>query len=346
MFTAGPSNDTRRYSHFERDLAAATADQQRQANTVNESILSRDPLSGTLSRDETEALQERLNKVAAQQRQEEAPTAEGRSDLSNEEYSVGIDGVLNLLADHANQSNSGDDDNQIAAHQDFPEYRSVESRGRSPQRKVQGKTYRSYAEEQALPPPPPPPKPSRIEKRQLLIRKSRAAEAAEKSETILLLQGKTNPTTEDLISIVNELSEFKRKRKLNEKEVKRQARTNKWLSRQKDIPVPRKKVNLVQVEERVGKGRLQAQFTRCTDAANDHALRGREVDELPDEFFTTAYAHGQWLQYDDSVEWQPYEYYHGYFEGLTGRWIGNLTADGKRIYQRDGSIGPAYSGSN
>ena len=337
-----------RYSKFQRDLAAATAEQQRQANVVATQVHTAS--SGSLSRDETAHLTARLSQIAVDQhRQETAAEQDSQSDpieedLPDDEVDTESTGTLRRAAALA----ATDDDQEILPVQDFPAYRIAASTSTSPTKQRGVKiTYRDYLARDELPPPPPPPKLTRVDKRRHLVRQTRIAEAAEKTETILLLKGNRQPTDEDLIAVVSQLSDFNKKKRLTVKETKTRARTLRRLERHEAIPIPRRKVNLLNVERQVTRQVLQGQFTRCVQAENDHALRGRDPRDLPDVFFATEYAHGQWVQYEDhTVEWEPHQYYHGYFEGTTGRWIGHLTPDGKNIYLRDGSIGPEYSGFN
>lgn len=340
------TNTHPRYSKFERHFAAAAADQRQQADIVAARVQASS--SGSLSRDETTLLTARLSEIAVDQQHQEATEESSnqiQTDLINDnDFEVQSSGSIRRAAENAVQ----DQDPEILPVQDFPVYRRAASASTSPVRRRGEKvTYRDFLARQELPPPPPPPRPTRVEKRQQQARQNRIAEAAEKTETILKLKGIKNPTDEDLIAVISQLSDFKKKRQLTAKEGKTRARTLRRLERHEAIPIPRKKVNLLDVERRVTREVLQGQFRRCVEAENDHALRGRDPADLPELFFATDYAHGQWIQYEDStVEWEPHQYFHGYFDGSTGRWIGNLTPDGKRIYLRDGSVGPEYSGSN
>ena len=347
-----PSLQTR-YSKYQRQLTAVTAEQQRQADIVATRI--EGASSGSLSRDETALLTAKLSQIAVEQVQEASAEEDQdpfeRDDPIDEDSpeDVGADnkstGTLRRAAEAAEKEDTNPEGLSV---QEFPAYRRATSVTTSPVRRGRQKiTYNDYLAKQDLPPPPPPPRPTRIEKRRQLAYKSRIADIAEKTEAILFLKKKHNPTDEDLIAVVSQLSDFKKKKRLTEKEAKGRARTLRRLERYETIPIPRKRVNLLDVERQVSREVLQGQFRRCVEAENDHALRGRDPGDLPELFFATDYAHGQWIQYDDlTVEWEPHQYCHGYFEGSTGRWIGHLTPDGTRIYLRDGSIGPEYSGSN
>ena len=201
-------------------------------------------------------------------------------------------------------------------------------------------------------PPPPPPLPvviTKEEKRRKFALLSKVAESAERVQTLLYLKGKVNPTDDDLIAAISTFSQKEKEKRLTSTDDNRQNKRQKRLQQLDPIPFERKKINLLKVGTDIGANELQQHFIRCEQGNNNHARRGRDVKDLNSSFFETVYDHGRWTvdaDAPDGVRWSPNFYAHGYFEGERGRWIGHLTPDGKHIYQRNGCVGPAYSGSN
>ena len=204
------TNTHPRYSKFERHFAAAAADQRQQADIVAARVQASS--SGSLSRDETTLLTARLSEIAVDQQHQEATeesSSQIQTDLINDnDFEIQSYGSIRSAAENAVQ----DQDPEILPVQDFPVYRRAASASTSPVRRRGEKvTYRDFLARQELPPPPPPPRPTRVEKWQQQARQNRIAEAAEKTETILKLKGIKNPTDEDLIAVISQLSDFKKK---------------------------------------------------------------------------------------------------------------------------------------
>ena len=196
-------------------------------------------------------------------------------------------------------------------------------------------------------PPPPPPLETRDDKRRKIAFAARASATAEKTKALLLAKGKTNPTDDDLIAVINKLQDFDKKQKLTLTQASRQQREQERLQKLPPLIFPRRPVDLLQAEGHYGREKLNEFFDRCTTVRSEHALRGRSPADLPEGFFAKEYHHGKWVvNGPGTASWSPFFYPHGYFDGGDGRWIGNLTPDKTRVYRRDGTVGPEYSGFN
>ena len=233
----------------------------------------------------------------------------------------------------------------VAPDQELPAF--VRSASASPKRKrCSTLTYQEYLAQQA--PPPPPPRETRDDKRRKIASSARAAATAEKTKALLLAKGKIQPTDDDIIAALNKLYDFDKRQKLTSTQANHQAREQERLKKLPPLVHPRRRVDLATAEAHYGKEKLQEFFDRCTHCKSEHAPRGRSTADLPGDFFVKEYHHGKWVFNASSskASWHPFFYPHGYFNGEDGRWIGNLTPDGKFIYRRDGTVGPEYSGSN
>ena len=223
----------------------------------------------------------------------------------------------------------------------------VRSTSTSPKRKRgSALTYAEFLAQQA--PPPPPLKETRDDRRRKIAFTARVNATAEKTKALLVAKGKVNPTDDDLIAAINKLENFDKRQKLTSSQTNRQAKEQERLQKLPALIFPRRAVDLQVAEQHYGPDRLQEFFDRCVTCKSDHARRKRETTDLPDDFFTKEYHHGKWIVDATGVNtsWRPFFYPHGYFDGEDGRWIGNLTPDKKRIYRRDGTVGPEYSGFN
>ena len=239
-----------------------------------------------------------------------------------------------------------DDDSLVAPDQELPAF--DRSNSSSPKRKRGGLTlsYDEYLAQQA--PPPPPPKETRDERRRKIAFVTRANATAEKTKALLLAKGKVNPTDDDLIAAIIKLESFDKRQKLTSSAAERQAKEQDRIRSLPPLKHPRRAVDLKKAELHYGRDKFHELLDRCANGKPDHSPRGRSATDLPEGFFSKEFLHGKWVVDESGAPtcWRPIFYPHGYFDGESGRWIGNLTPDKQRIYRRDGTVGPVYSGSN